>query len=212
MNLDQYTEAQLRQLRADIDARLPKRRPGRPSRKRERARRYEAMLRSEYSLSDIAREVGVTRQAVEQDVPKWLTGLIRQRNQARRRLQEFVHMRECRTCGALTSRPRYCCTEHHEAMLSLRTHLPGIGEQHRRNAALSVLRHPERPSYARNAALARQIVAGTAPPKNRRYMAPGSLADIAAREAYRNGWPIFNELPEEIRNRIITTTTQEATP
>jgi hypothetical protein len=208
MNLDEMTTDELQDLAAEIRQRLRQDgRRGRPTSARmraERRRSYEEPLLAGASLSEIAAMHGVTRQTVENNTPRWMRGLVRQRNAARRRLLAYVtapEKHQCRTCGAPTTRNRYCSTEHYAMALALRAHLPETSEQHRINCAKTVLRND---GYGRDVWLdhAQRILSGDAPPKNRVWLRPGSAADVAAREAHKNGWPIFDELPGDIRERI----------
>lgn len=160
--------------------------------------------------SEIAEKEGVSREAVRQAAeyaPAWFVGLVEQRAAARVRLRAYVDYGfSCGLCGKLTvqtNRSQFCSGEHYHAWLALRSHLPGHDEKHRDAVARTNLRRaaegPIRQSYAEHA---HRILSGDRPAKNRQWLTPGSKAEHWAQTAYENGWPIFDLLPEPIRDRI----------
>lgn len=183
--------------------------------RRERAERVVVRHGDGQTLQEIANRHGVTREAVRLwslAAPAWFKGLVEQRAAARRRLRYFeAHSFVCGLCGLRTTpaetggRSAFCSDEHRQAWMAIRSHLPGHDEKHRDADARVDLRraaeqHPVRTSQVEHAR--RLLGDGDRPARNRAYLAPGSQADQAARAAYENGWPIFDLLPEPIRDRI----------
>ena len=169
-------------------------------------RAWEQAIIEGESLREIAERYGVSRQAIEQATPKWLRGLVRQRDAARRRMAAIVDDDRwlCTTCFERFARPGrvHCSLECREIALRLRAHMPESTQQ--MNSARTILRrHARGEPYAESTiAHARQVVANGGLPKNRVFLVRGSKAEEAALLTYRAGWPIFERLPEAVQQRV----------
>lgn len=169
------------------------------------------------SLQAVAVQLGVTRELVRQcrnrALPGWLISLHKQRISARTRQRHWIEtgvphqLVDCRICGrsfdiaATDTRKRNSCGPAcYRVYVLLRSHLPENLERHRHYTARWALANSPNPVQRRSA---QRVLDGTAG-SHGRWLVPGSEAHQAAIAAHESGWPVFDLLPEQIRQQVIS--------
>lgn len=191
------------------------------------ARIVQANVFDDLTMEEIGLRYGVTRQRIHQILTRTdptLTRLARRRRKARTKLRMFVRdtsapvVGSCALCGKTfeaspRGRPRdrnvYCSPVHRQAYLALRYQLGDDDrrDDQRRALARNVIRSGVGGARER---YARRVLAGTvgegetSAVAGKRWIVPGSVAFHWAVRAYVLGWPVFERLPEPIRNQIRT--------
>lgn len=168
------------------------------------------------TLDETGEAFGVTRERVRQILAQDFPGRYAAKKSERRKLYEQKDLernppRYCVTCGAEiprhSGRVRYCSAEHREIRLALRYHLdPNMRDRQKKAVAKWVLRAAEEGrdsvtdymvEYAERVLDPEVETEG-----HGRWLAYGSKNMDYAVEAYRNNWPIFELLPEQIQEQV----------
>lgn len=179
------------------------------SRALEAISRYRAGER----VADIALDFGVSRQRVDQLMASVETrgylGLTQHYRRAQRRVRaaaaahrEFLeHACPCKVCGVLTLAS--CCgKEHREIWLALRYHADHSYRQQQREALArwQLRKHPTGEKHAH----ALRFLSGEAKKNGRnRWLIPGSAVYRAAELCAKQHWPLFELLPDAIREQVL---------
>lgn len=146
----------------------------------------------------VAEEIGCTgervRQIVRDDLPRSIFELRQQRQAARRRLQAMAIVSEepdvpCRVCGVM-SYERYCRPRCRRLWLGRLSNHVASATDYRRDW------------FARRRGVRATYDCGSWKSRPRSFVQRGSGAHEAATLAYRNGWPVFDELTPEIQDQI----------
>lgn len=185
---------------------------------RERAKEIAECFFSDLDLTleDVGQKYGVTRERVRQICNIVDSERYKERKDAKKRLKvtlkEPKPRRFCKVCGVELAPDRtvYCSYPHYEiGTLHLRYH---IDEEYRFRqrgyAARWILENQEhftdddryRDQQVRHAARVLDITVDTE--DHGRWLTKGSKAMMAALECYRNNWPLFDLLPEQIQEQV----------
>lgn len=106
---------------------------------------------------------------------------------------------DCADDGCTCHQVSHCCKEHYQASLELRFHTnPAAKQSHR--VATARIAHRNNPT-AQTLANLRRAETGTQQSQGR-WFVKGSNKYHAARQAYLEGWPIFDLLPESCQDQI----------
>lgn len=165
-------------------------------------------------LQETADEFGVTREYVRQ-IANGSPGRYAAKKRAKKEILAKKNERPprfCRTCGAQiqdSRRQGYCDDDHYKVRQRyLRYHVdPGFRERHQRTVARWGLRNthklPTDPvERDRLVRYYERVLAGETMEVHGRWLTTGSKAMEAAVRAYREGWAIFKELPEEVQEQV----------